>query len=249
MESTYVAKTGSFEGPMELLLSLIEKRKLFINEISLSDVTDDYLSYVRNLNDFPIARIANFIIVAATLILIKSRSLLPEINLTEEETESIGDLERRLNLYKIICDTGVKVKEALMGPTIWERPYARNKIPIFSPDESFTIPNIHGAIQSVIANLPKKEILPKVTVRKVISIEEMINSITERMTREIKTSFSKLSGHTGIAITHEKRVNIIVGFLAMLELVKQGIILVSQEKHFEDIGIENNPSTSLGASN
>jgi len=248
MESTYIAKTGSFEGPMELLLSLIEKRKLFINEISLSEVTDDYLSHVRRLNDFPIARIANFIIVAATLILIKSRSLLPEINLTEEETESIGDLEKRLSLYKIVRDAGVRLKELLAGPTIWERPYARNKIPIFSPDESFTVENVHSAIQSVIANLPKKEILPKVTVKKVVSIEEMINSITERIAKEIKTSFSKLSGHTGEASTHENKVNIIVGFLAMLELVKQGIILVSQEKHFEDIGIETN-RLSLGADN
>jgi chromatin segregation and condensation protein Rec8/ScpA/Scc1 (kleisin family) len=101
-------------------------------------------------------------------------------------------------------------------------------------------------MQSVIANLPKKEILPKVMVKKVISIEEMINNITERMSVEIKTSFSRLSGHTGTAMDREKKVNIIVGFLAMLELVKQGIILVSQEKHFEDIGIENNKQVISG---
>ncbi len=240
MESTYQVKVGTFEGPMELLLSLIEKRKLLINEISLASVTDDYLSYSKNLGELPIARIANFIIVAATLILIKSRSLLPEFNLTEEEEANIGDLENRLNLYRAVRDIGVKIKEILEGPIIWERPYARNRRPIFSPDKSFSVVNIHSAVQSVIFNLPKKEKLPEVTVRKVISLEEMIETVTERIQNEIKTSFSRLSGHTGKSNDPETKIRIIVGFLAMLELVKQGIIMVEQQKNFQDINIEAN---------
>ncbi len=189
MENTYQVKAGSFLGPMELLLSLIEKRKLFINEISLAEVTGDYLSYIKGLGEFPLARIANFIIVAATLILIKSRSLIPELTLTEDEEVSIGELESRLNLYAIIRDISGKIKELLAGPAIWERPYAPNKQPIFSPDPSFTVVNFHGAMKSVIANLPKKEVLPKVMVKKVISIEEMIATITARIAKEVKISF------------------------------------------------------------
>jgi len=240
MESAYQVKAGNFQGPLELLLSLIEKRKLFINEISLAQVTDDYLSYVKGLGNFPFAGIANFIIVAATLILIKSRSLLPELTLTEEEEGSIADLESRLNLYKIVSGAGFKLKELLSGPVILERPFTRKINPIFSPDPSFTAENIGQAIKSVLANLPKKEKLPEVTVRKVISIEEMIKSITSRIEKEIKTSFSRISGHKGSAENKEKRVYVIVGFLAMLELIKQGLISVHQEGHFEDIDIERN---------
>lgn len=225
---------------MELLLSLIEKRKLFINEISIAEVTDDYLTYVKGLTELPLAQIANFIIVAATLILIKSRSLLPELTLTEEEEMGIGDLEKRLNLYQIIRDVSGKIKEELSGPTIWERPFVRNKNIIFSPDPSFNIANIRKSIEFVIVSLPKKEILPKVTIKKVISIEEMIESITARMENELKLSFKKLSGHNGKKIDREERVYIIVGFLALLELVKQGLILVHQNKHFEDILVETN---------
>ena len=237
MDSVYQVKTGSFEGPLELLLSLIERRKLFINEISLSEVTDDYLSHIKDASGFPLARIANFIVVASTLILIKSRSLLPNLSLSSEEEGSIDDLETRLNLYRIARDGAEKLKNLLIGPVLWERPYSRYKQPIFSPDVSFSAENIRLAASDVIARLPKNEILPKVAIKKVVSIEEMISSITERISKEINTTFSKLSGHGGAAADREKKVHVIVGFLALLELVKQGLIAVHQDEHFKDIGV------------
>ena len=91
--SEYKVKTENFEGPLELLLSLIEQKKLFVNEVSLASVTEDYISYVKSFSNIPtskqIADISYFIMIAATLILIKSKSLLPNLNLTtEEETET-----------------------------------------------------------------------------------------------------------------------------------------------------------------
>jgi hypothetical protein len=93
MDSEFQVKTHIFEGPLDTLLSLIEKRKLFINDISLAQVADDYISYVKSLNDFPIADSAHFILIASTLVLIKSKSLLPTLTLSEEEESSIEDLE------------------------------------------------------------------------------------------------------------------------------------------------------------
>ena len=82
-------------------------------------------------------------------------------------------------------------------------------------------------------NLPKKEFLPKVVIDKVISLEEMITNLTKRVTESLRMSFKEFSGaHKG------EKVNVIVSFLAMLELVKQGVINVTQEKHFEDINME-----------
>src|SRR3989344_9116880 len=89
-------KTEVFEGPLDLLLSLIEKHKLHINDVSLSKVTDDYISYVNAQVDFPMGQAADFILVASTLVLIKSKSLLPTLDLSKEEQGDIADLERRL---------------------------------------------------------------------------------------------------------------------------------------------------------
>ena len=102
MDESYIVNTGAFQGPLELLLSLIEKRKLFISDISLSEVTDDFINHVKNTSDFPMSQSAHFVLIASTLLLIKSKSLLPTLEFTEEETESMEDLERRLKSYPII---------------------------------------------------------------------------------------------------------------------------------------------------
>src|SRR3989338_7957035 len=107
---SYIVKTGSFQGPLDLLLDLIEKRKLPISEVSLAKVADDYIAYVKTLSEFPIAMSAHFILVASTLLLIKSKSLLPNLALSEEEQGSIEDLERRLRLYKRARELGRHIR-------------------------------------------------------------------------------------------------------------------------------------------
>src|SRR4051812_32375972 len=103
----FLVKHEQFEGPLDLLLSLIEKRKLFINDISLAKVADDFINHIKNFEQFPIGESANFILIASTLLLIKSKSLLPTLQLTEEEQGSIEDLETRLKIYQRIKDGGV----------------------------------------------------------------------------------------------------------------------------------------------
>ncbi|HVT74797.1 MAG TPA: segregation/condensation protein A, partial [Candidatus Paceibacterota bacterium] len=97
---TFTVKQERFEGPLELLLDLIEKRKLFVNDVSLSKVADDYIGYVNNLGEFPVAEGAQFVLIASTLLLIKSKSLLPTLELTTDEQASIDDLNRRLKIYE-----------------------------------------------------------------------------------------------------------------------------------------------------
>ncbi|MEK7068247.1 MAG: segregation/condensation protein A [Patescibacteria group bacterium] len=101
-------KTSVYEGPLELLLELIERRKLLINDISLSQVADDFISYVNTHPELPVGEVAEFISLASTLLLIKSRSLLPTLNLTDEESRDIKQLEYRLAVYQIL-------KEAAKG--------------------------------------------------------------------------------------------------------------------------------------
>ncbi|HRH26824.1 MAG TPA: segregation/condensation protein A [Parcubacteria group bacterium] len=233
MPDEYLVKTHIFEGPLETLLSLIEKRKLFINDISLAQVADDYIAYVKTLENFPLADSSHFILIASTLVLIKSKSLLPDLQLTPEEQEDIHDLEDRLKQYQKYKALSVHLKERFGIHIEYLRLPSKEKKIVFTPDINTSISKIFETVKSVIQNIPKKEFVPKAIVQKVISLEEMMTSLSERITKSFKMSFKDFSGH-GKA----EKVNVIVSFLAMLELVKQGIINVRQDADFQDIEME-----------
>ncbi len=240
--SVYKVRAGSFEGPLELLLSLIEARKLFVNEFSLSEVTNDYIQYIKELGEVPtekrIADISYFIMIAATLILIKSKSLLPNLNLTEEETEKIDDLEIRLKLYQIIKNASIDIKNQFGTQIIFSAPERNWNIPVFSPDVRINQELIGLSILDVIQGLPKKtEKLPEIEVKRVVSIDEMINDLTERIQNSMNMSFREFAKGNSDMNEKEIKVTVIVSFLAMLELVREGIIDVIQNSSFEDINI------------
>lgn len=250
--SQYTVKHGSFEGPLDVLLSLIEQRKLFVNEISLAEVTNDYISYVKSIgeDDRKINDISYFVLIAATLILIKSKSLLPNLSLTEDENEKIVDLEARLKIYQIIKNASVDIKTQF-GTKIIFSPCDRIwSDPIFSPDKAITVVNIGLAINDVIKGLPKKEEkLPEIEVKKIINIDQVINSLTDRIQNAMNLSFLEFSRSHGASNEQEAKVHTIVSFLAMLELVREGLIDVIQNNTFEDIEINKqqaSPSPGLG---
>lgn len=232
MEEKFKIKTEVFEGPMDLLLSLIEKRKLLINDVSLAKVTDDFITHLQNREAYPIKDTSDFLLIASTLLLIKSRSLIPSLNLTEEEKTDVRDLELKLKIYKKIKELSIFIKSNF-GKQIIFFPNARKAIPVFSPGPEMNKENISKAIFEVIKNLPKFDVKPKLKVTKVISLEEMIGNLTKRVQSSLKMSFRDFSG-----IGKAEKVNVIISFLAMLELVKQGIIEVSQKDKFEDIDME-----------
>lgn len=235
MTNSYQIKTDVFEGPLELLLDLVEKRKLFINEISLAQVADDYIAHLKQFEKMPVDFVSNFLIVASTLILIKSKSLLPTLSLTEEETKDIDELERRLKEYQRIRELSMHVKQLFGTNVAFPKGQAREREVVFTPSEEISTQSIFGAIQAVILHFPKKITLPKVVVKKVISLEDMMDRLSTRITSSLKMSFREFAG-----VGKEEKVNIIVSFLAMLELVKQGMIAVTQGGHGDDIQIETN---------
>jgi segregation and condensation protein A len=240
--SSYKVKQGSFDGPLELLLSLIEQKKLFVNEISLAEVTNEYIAYIKSLSDVPsdkhIANVSYFILIASTLILIKSKSLLPNLLLTDDETEKIVDLETRLKLYKIIKNASIDISNNFGTKIIFmpsERIWSE---PIFSPDPLISVANISKSMMDVLNHLPKQtEKLPEIEVKKIINIEEIINSLTDRIQNAMNLSFKKFTESSGANDQEEAKVHVIISFLAMLELVREGIIDVIQNSSFGDIEI------------
>ena len=231
-ESTFKINQPSFSGPLDLLLDLIEKRKLLINDVSLSQVTDDYISHIKQFNDYPLSDSASFILTASTLLLIKSKSLLPSLELSEEEQTSIEELEVRLKLYKRFKELSLNVAERYGKNPIFARSFIE-PTPIFSPGNNILLTAILDSILSAINALPRGSAIQTTIIKKVISLEEMINRLTVRIKFSIKMSFREFSG-----IGKEERINVIVSFLALLELVKQGIVSAVQSGNHSDIEIE-----------
>ena len=234
---SYTVKTTGFEGPFGLLLELVEKRKLFINDVSLATVTEDYLNYMNKLGGLNPAEIASFVLVASTLILIKSKSLLPNLSLTLEEEGDIKNLEERLRLYQLFTKLGENIKDMFGQKIIFSPLERRNDVLVFLPDDQITKENMMSFAREVLGAMPKKVFLPEVEALKVISIEEMIEKLTQRIKETLSMNFKDLSGKI---TTREEKVVMIVGFLAMLELVRQGIIHAVQKNGFEDIIITKN---------
>ena len=233
----FKVETDVFSGPLDLLLNLIEKRKLLINEVSLVKITDDYILHVNGIEDISIANKSNFILIASTLLLIKSKSLLPTLQLTEEEEQSIEDLERRLKIHKRLKAVEPKIQEHYFkNPTYFKRDVKIEEVS-FRPTKKTNVTLIKEVISNIIKNLPKVEKIPKAAIRKIISLEDMINKLTDRVRQGINTSFKDFAG-----VGKAQKTDIIVGFLAMLQLVKDGIIEAEQEGGYSDIKMQTKDS-------
>jgi len=228
----FAIKTETFEGPLELLIELVEKRKLLINDISLAQVTDEYMKTVSAMQALSLPNTAQFITLAATLLLIKSKSLLPVLDLTSEEESNIGDLEYRLRHYQLYRDAGMQLQSTFGKQRMYEPEYLPPREPVFIPDRFCDHTELQEAMYRVIASLPRFEIKPVAKVRQIISLEEMMEKLKRRIEQQLQTKFSD------IRATETDHKNVIISFLAILELFKQGNIIITQTKRFDDINLE-----------
>lgn len=225
-------KQEKFEGPLELLLDLIEREKLSITEISLSRVADDYISQIKSLGKIDPEELAEFLVVAAQLMLIKSRSLLPSLETSAEEKGSIEELEKRLAEYQKIRELSrelKKLQEKRNHILVREAFYGQD--PVFYPPPKFSIEDLKASFAAFLAALPKIEKLVEEKIRKIISLEEKISYIRSFLSDKLEQAFSEIIKGS------KEKVDVIVSFLAILELAKQKFVDLDQEKLFEDIRI------------
>lgn len=233
MSENFSISTKVFEGPLSLLLDLIEKRKLLINEISLSQVTNDFLEFVSVLEQKDLYKITEFLSIASTLILIKSKSLLPQLDLNQEESTEIEDLELRLKLLQIFKRASKDIKELFGKNSEYSRLQVKKQVVVFSPTEQIDVLKMKWFIDQVLHNLPKTEKKPEKRVSKTISLEEMMNKVINRVRQNMTISFKTLSKE------HKEKKNVIISFLAILELVKLGNVEANQHSTFDDILVES----------
>lgn len=228
---TFQIKQEKFEGPLELLLDLIEKEKLSISEVSLSRVADEYVRHVRSLEKIDPEALAEFLVVAAQLILIKSKSLLPNLELSREEEVSIEELEKRLAEYQRIRELAKELKKS-EGRAIATREAYLGVEPVFYPPPKLTLAVLQSAFRAFLESIPKIEKLVEEKIKKIISLEEKVSQIRAFLEKRMAGAFSEITRGA------KEKVEIIVSFLALLELARQRFLDLQQERPFEDISIK-----------
>ena len=229
-KNEYIVSLQQFEGPLDLLHQLIEKRKLQINTISLTKITTDYLAHIRAMTAVPAEEVARFMHIAATLILIKSKSLLPILEYTKEEKSDVAELENRMNLFDYIRAHAVPALNRWKKRMYTVQAPEQEQQIIFSPDVSCTVKTVQYNAQAALQKIPFLKEPPRKKVGKTIRIEQIIEKVLAAVTERISVSFGDMAGK---ADKQEK----IVSFLAVLELMRKNILSATQDRHFDDITI------------
>lgn len=242
----FVFNNEKFSGPLGLLLSLIEKEELDITEISLAKIADEYVSYIKDNEDIEAEEVADFLLIAAKLLHIKSKALLPYLYSKDDE-EEIDDLEQQLKMYKEFVEASVKIKDLLLEDKklylpVFNKKFRQQNCPAFSAPKKMSVNVLHEKYQDLLQTLEAelikrdKEKIPEESLEPKISIEDKIFSIKKLLQEKIKLSFSKI-------LTQSKnKSDVIVSFLAVLELAKQKELYFEQGDLFSEIFINLNTS-------
>src|SRR3989344_7586468 len=214
----YTVNLEKFSGPLDLLLSLIEEKKLAINEISLSNVTDQFLEHLKNISENKSSDyqriLADFLVIASRLILIKSRSLLPNLVLNQEEEGDIKELEERLKLYQEIKILGRELgKWSKNRQSYFERDSYFNFPTVFYPSKNVSAIDLLKVYELFLKTLPQVEKLEEQSLKRVVTLEEKIKELTARISAAAAASFADISGFK--SLTTKTKIDIILTFLAV----------------------------------
>ncbi len=230
----YTVSTPVFEGPLDLLLHLIERAELDITRLALAQVTDQYLEHIRNMAVNLPDEVSSFLLIASRLIQIKSESLLPRPPLRAEGEEDPGEaLARQLRLYK-------RYKE--IASTLWEREEAgqRTYVRLAPPPKvegeldlsGIGLGDIHSAALYIFSQADYRLALNTIVPMPRVTIREKIYAISEHLKNGRKTTFQALFA------SQPTLLDMVITFLALLELVKRHYIRVEQADLFGEISLE-----------
>lgn len=237
-KTNFTIQTEAYQGPFELVLELIEARKLLVNDLALAHITEDFIEHLRAQATFPVEETANFIQIAATLLLIKSKSLIPDLVLTQEENADVEDLKQRLEAYEKVREAARELAR-LFGKTVLVPIGEREPEVFFAPARDLSKEALAEALARVLLARETVEELPEARVKPLVTIEEMMERLSTRVERALTLSFKEFAGDA------QEKVEIIVSFLALLELVKQGAVAAEQFAAYGDIRIRHTAADTV----
>ena len=225
----YTVKIEKFEGPLELLLELIEKERLDISDISLAEITDKFVAYFSRFQEKDPAYLADFLVIAAKLILIKSKTLLPSFVVSAEEEQELTELKDKLVQYQRIRAAahaiGAREREQHIA---YHKPSDLRHVRVFAPPTDITARTLYQLFYALMQSLKQEEKLEEKRIACIVSFEERIQDIRMRIEQGFAMNFSAVADP-------RSKVNMIVSFLALLELVRQKFCAAEQECVFGEI--------------
>lgn len=233
----YRIATEVYEGPLDLLLELIDRAELDITKLALAQVTDQFLAYLRELQEQNAAEVSAFLVIAARLLQIKSAALLPRPSIDKilgDEEDPGEALARQLILYKRFKELSGELarrEEAGMRTYLRLVPASRFYTAAKFDLSEITLPDLVLAARDIFFNKKLPELSQVVNMPR-ITIREKIKLLIHALSNSSKIGFRSLFQ------PNANRVEIVVTFLAMLELVKRHIVEARQETLFGDIEIE-----------
>lgn len=217
-----------FTGPLDLLLSLVEEKELNITEIALAEVTEQYLAHLDTLEEREAVELADFLVIAAKLLYLKSKRLLPEF--LPEEEEDADSLEAQLRLYKQFVQVSRHIESSWLDST---KSVFRKEPPrapaAFALPPSLSASALRASMVHLIKKIAPPKALPRTHIDKGVSLKERIDRIRTLLKSKEKMRFSEAIDNA------ENKTEIIIGFLALLELVKQQSVSLEQDSTFGDI--------------
>lgn len=218
-----------FEGPLELLLELIEKNKFDVSDISLARVTDQFLDHLKELQERDPWHISGFLIVAAKLILIKSKTLLPSLDITREEEWELTELKKNLARYQKIREGAKAIGEMEKKFMIaYHRPSDLRRFKMFAPPENISVEILWQCFSEIQRSQMKERKLEEKYINLMFFFEEKIKDIKRRLEQNFKDCFHSLADKSS-------KTHLIISFLAVLELIKQKFLTAEQEQIFGEI--------------
>ena len=226
----YNYKLDVFEGPLDLLLHLIEKHKIEITDITIVEITSQYLEYLDNWNHFDIHYSSEFLVMASTLLQIKSRMLLPKADPEPEDAENPRDeLVAKLVEFKKIKDfTAILMERTAVSANIFSRPEETSVLGldnVYNLELSRLYEIFYQTIKRA-KELTEEEPIREVKVEKdSYSLEDMILSLTSRVRRGESLYFREL------LIAIETKSGMVTIFMAVLELLKQQVMEMRYEEN------------------
>ncbi len=227
----FEVQSEQYSGPLQLLLELIEKEQLPITDVSLARITDDYLKYVE-VHEPPPLELADFLVIATRLLLIKSHAILPRDEILETENET--SLAAQLKLYKIFSEAAGALDIIHQNSKL---SFGR-ACPDVLKAESFVLPQgisletIQQSFERLLKQLEPFFRIQQAAIERVMSVKERLHQIQEAL-----LSRSRFFFHEFVK-SGQSKVDIVVSFLAVLELVKQRSVSVIQSQPFSDIELK-----------
>ncbi len=230
----YQIDTPVYQGPLDLLLQLIENAELDITSLALAQVTDQYLKRLQTMQNLAPDEISGFLVIAAKLIQIKSEALLPQQRASREEDLDLGnELARQLiayKRYKEIADILSERKD--LGYQSFIRLSPANVAVTENLDlAGFGVADLFSLASSILQKGIARQSINTVVERPKITIKDKIYQISERFLTADHFTFRELLG------IEYSRMDVVISFLALLELIKGDFIIVAQQDVFDDIKI------------